>query len=352
MKAILASYNFHPGHVSHMLANFKLLTENGFDVSFNCHKKYENYLLVDKLNREKVCGLTENDFLIVWFPSTRALIDMLMARILTKGTVVYVFHEPFDSIMSYFSSGFGVAKTMKIVLASLVNGLLVKCAHKIVLPSDRAFEVFKLKYRFIGEFARVPLMFDDEAQSVLSLDERQYISYIGTVAPDHDFDGFVEFIVYCLELNLFPKYTFLVATKSLLDNKTLRVLRQFMGDGRLEIVSGLPMSNDEINQYFSRSIAVWNAYRRSMQSGVLPKAYMFGTPVVASESNQSEYFVDGQTGVELTAGFSSSDVCVAMNLILDDFFHYSQRARNTFLEHFYYKAIADDYLTFINKKYV
>jgi hypothetical protein len=41
-----------------------------------------------------------------------------------------------------------------------------------------------------------------------------------------------------------------------------------------------------------------------MQSGVLPKAYMFGTPVLVSTSNQSEYFEDGVHGVCISDSYT------------------------------------------------
>ena len=67
----------------------------------------------------------------------------------------------------------------------------------------------------------------------------------------------------------------MISIKSIQNKLIIAYLRD-----RLKLVVGKPMSNLEINNYFNKSLVVWNAYRRSMQSGVLPKAYMFGTPVI------------------------------------------------------------------------
>ncbi|MBR7784651.1 hypothetical protein, partial [Undibacterium luofuense] len=106
----------------------------------------------------------------------------------------------------------------------------------------------------------------------------------------------------------------------------------------LKIVSGKPLSNDEINSYFSQSIVVWNAYRRSMQSGVLPKAFMFGTPVLISSNNRSEFFENNKTGIEISLTYQKSEIYEAIYRIQSDFQKFSNLAREKFLSNFYYKA--------------
>ncbi len=351
MKAIVVSHKFHPGHLSHLLANYKLFDDERIDVSFLWNKKFDTFVSNGIYpvisNRRDLLVLDKNDILVVWFPSIGALFDMFLLRFIRKGKIIYIFHEPYDSIMSYLRAGFGIGKTIKIVLASVVNYFLVKCAHKVILPSNKAYETFKLKYRFNGDFKRLPLMFDDESKELLPIESRLYISYIGTVAEDHAFDEFINLIVYCLGLNLFPDFTFLIATRSTLDSETLSKLSEFDKDKRLIIVSGEPMSNRAINGYFSKSIVVWNAYRRSMQSGVLPKAYMFGTPVLVRELNQSEYFSDGETGVKVSKHCTTSEISSAVEKIIKNFPHYSECCRKEFLDNFNYKSLSKDFLSFV-----
>jgi glycosyltransferase involved in cell wall biosynthesis len=352
MKAIIVSHKFNPGHLSHLLANYKLLSDAGVSVSFLWNRKFSEF---SQLNikpgiatKKDLLKLNDGDLLIVWFPSIQALLDMLVVRALKKGKIIYIFHEPFDSIRSYLASGFGVVKTIKISLISLVNYLLVLCAHKIILPSDNAFDAFTLKYRCKRYFTKIPLMFDDESlESGLGV-RRQFISYIGTVAEDHAFDEFVKFVTNALGQNLFPDFKFLIATRSDIPIDSLDLLSPFINYQRLVVVSGVPLSNNEINGYYATSIIVWNAYKRSMQSGVLPKAYMFGTPVITSESNQSEFFVDGETGIEIKKGYDVDDISSAIERISIDFSRYSQHCREMFINNYYYISLSDKFLKFIS----
>ncbi len=351
MKALIVSHKFHPGHISHLVANYKLLDDVCIEVSFLWDSRF-NMFISDEMDvnistRGGLLLLKKNDLFVVWFPSLGALFDMVLLRIIQKGKIVYIFHEPFDSVRSYLQSGFGFGKTIKIVMASFVNFFLVKCSHSIILPSNKAYETFKQKYRFNGAFVRLPLMFDDESKEVLEIENRCYISYIGTIAEDHAFDDYIKFVVYCLESNLFPNFTFLIATRSTLDLCTIKLLSAFKADKRLIIVSGEPMSTQAINDYFSKSVVVWNAYRRSMQSGVLPKAYMFGTPVIVRESNPSEYFIDGENGVEVSENCSSIDICSAIDEIVENYSHYSICCKEKFINCFYYKSQSNEFLSFI-----
>lgn len=351
MKALVVSHKFHPGHISHLMANYKLLDDVCVEVSFLWNGRFNMYVSdemdVNISARGDLLSLKKDDLFIVWFPSLGALLDMVFLRLIQKGRIVYIFHEPFDSVREYLQSGFSVGKTARIVMASFVSFLLVKCSHKVILPSCKAYETFESRYRFKGGFTKLPLMFDDESKEILEIQDRSYISYIGTIAEDHAFEDFVKFTVHCLELNLFPNFTFLIATRSTLDFDTNDLLSPFKADKRLLIVSGKPITNQAINDYFSKSVVVWNAYRRSMQSGVLPKAYMFGTPVLVRELNTSEYFVDGNTGVEISKNCSSKDISSAINKIVENYSHYSKCCKEKFITCFYYKSQSEEYLSFI-----
>ena len=355
-KSLIVSHNFNPGHYSHLIANQKLLSEAGYNsrfhwnAGFNRFSQHEPSIAGNSLR--DVVNLKQGDLLVVWFPSLRALLDMAIAKMFTRAKVIYIFHEPVDSIRAYLASGFGLLKTARIMLISLVNRLLVAFSDKIVLPSENAYKVFKSKYSYNGEIAKISLMFDDECgeNQILDINNRRFVAYIGTIAEDHAFDEYVKFIIYALKNNILSQVTFLIATRSELPQYLADKLADLMGDPRLKIVSGKPLSNDEINTYFSQSIVVWNAYRRSMQSGVLPKAFMFGTPVIISENNQSEYFVNNETGVEISRTYKEDEICDAIMRIKTDFPKYSHFCREKFLQCFYYKTLSVDFMKLVNRE--
>ncbi len=99
MKAILVSKRFNPGHISHMEANAKLLEGNGFDVQFCVHGKFLSFpdcAMKDRKSR-LVSWLTlrKGDLFIIWFPSISVIFNLLVVKMFTKATTVYIYHEPF-----------------------------------------------------------------------------------------------------------------------------------------------------------------------------------------------------------------------------------------------------------------
>ena len=101
------------------------------------------------------------------------------------------------------------------------------------------------------------------------------------------------------------------------------------------------MSNIKINNYFEKSVLVWNAYNRSMQSGVLPKAFMFGAPVVMLKKNENEFMQNKITGILIEDNNDVYEIKNAIEFILSkrDFFFVNCRFK--FKESFYYKNKLD-----------
>jgi len=205
--------------------------------------------------------------------------------------------------------------------------------------------VFNARYaRLRKSFAVVPLLYDDERQDGSPQAERRYISYIGTIAEDHAFAEFLDFVAACCERNLFPAHQFLIATKSSLSTLARSAVATAVGSGRLVVQAGRPLTNEEINAYYAGSVVVWNAYKRSMQSGVLAKCYMFGTPVLVSTANANEFFQDRTNGVGVSAKYGFAELQAAVEDIILNFAAYSAQCRGCFLRVFYYKAHLADFM--------
>lgn len=356
MRAVIASHRFNPGHLSHLLANARLLREAGFAVSFRWHPRFGTMLnhgqQVPTESMVSVLRGSSRSLYVLWFPSIVGLLDILLLRLLFRPVqVIYVLHEPYTSYASYRASGFPRLKAAKVYLIHLISAAVVRLSDAIILPSNNALGAFKQRYAGCATATQVvPLMFDDEAAVGLkTLDQRQFISYIGTVAEDHAFDRFVDFAEQALTRGLVGDQRFLIATRSQLDDDTARRLAPFVAAGQMEIQSGRPLSNEEINAAFSKSTVVWNAYKRSMQSGVLPKSYMFGTPVLVSETNTSEFFDNGRHGVLVSARYDTAELSAAVQAINADFNRYSANCRAAFLQHFHYRANSAGFLAALRR---
>jgi glycosyltransferase involved in cell wall biosynthesis len=87
-----------------------------------------------------------------------------------------------------------------------------------------------------------------------------------------------------------------------------------------------------------------------MQSGVLPKAYMFGAPVMMSTSNQSEYFEEGVHGVLISGDYSTDEFEGAILKMQSGWPTLSENCRNFFLQNFDYLALASTYMNFLSAR--
>jgi glycosyltransferase involved in cell wall biosynthesis len=217
------------------------------------------------------------------------------------------------------------------------------------LPSNNAFSNIKRAGKNPEKFAKINLMFEDEYNSCDTPFSRKFVSYIGTIAEDHAFDEFVRFVVNSVERNELPDLQFLIATRSQIPESFQNAVSYCIKQNRLIVKSEKPLSNKEINHYYASSLVVWNAYKRSMQSGVMPKAYMFGTPVVVSDRNQSEFFIDRRTGIMISSVYDFDEILKAVNIISKNFDDYTVNCRSMFLEKFHYKALAKSFMDFVTQ---
>jgi len=351
MNVLVVSLKFNPGHFSHLIANYNLFLDCGFkpylyvNKSFNKMDETHKY---DKINSFNIVRkLKTVEAAVFWFPSFLNIIDIIRLRIIYKSKIAYVFHEPFDSIKNYYSSGFSFKKIFKIFLINVINIIVVILAHKIILPSSKAFNLYKKKYAFLNKnFSLVPLIFDDEAAPPLVEKQKKYFSYIGTIAADHAFDCYIHFIESCMKNNWFPELSFLIATKNEISANEKKIIDPYLKNGRIVITEGHSMSTEEINSHYGDSLIVWNAYYRSMQSGVLPKAYMFGAAVIGSYHCNNEFVENHITGVLVDDNKNVFEIKNAVKEILDRKELFFKNCRNNFFENFYYKKRAKDFISF------
>lgn len=352
MKAYISSRKFHPGHFSHLNASYLMLHDLGFEPSLYINSGFNE--MANQLKKINLFSqfIADKDFkyLFVLFPSFRSIIDMIYVSVFRKNLViVYFFHEPYDSFSSYLKSGFSVYKTIKISLFAIFNFFLVILSSKVILPSTNALNKYNQKYYWLKKsHIRIPLLFSDELMGqVNSFSQRSFISYIGTIASDHAFDEFASFVSQAVKQNSFPELQFLIATRSAIPNCTLKILEEAIVSGRLVIYSGQPLTNEKINHCYHSSIVVWNAYKRSMQSGVMPKAFMFGTPVLISSLNQSEFFTNHECG-EIITDYNYEIIFIAISSIVEKFSYYSMCCRDSFLRQYFYKIHSQVFLNFIS----
>lgn len=351
MNVLIISLNFNPGHFSHLIANYKLFENCGFtpylyiNKSFNRMDEKNEFRKINcssDLSRLKTIYAS-----VFWFPSLKNIFEIIRLRIFFQSKIIYIYHEPFDSIKSYYKAGFGFNKIVEICLINLVNIPVILLSHQIVLPSSVSLSLYKNKYTiFNNNYSLIPLLFDDEEAEE---SPKKFISYIGTIAADHAFDKFVSFVDSAVKNNWFPDLKFLIATKSKIPAGEKDILEPYLQSGKVVISEDHPMTTTEINNYFNRSFVVWNAYDRSNQSGVLPKAYMFGAAVIVLSRNAGEFIENHKTGILINDNNDEHEIKNAIEEVLSNKDFFFQNCRTMFLNTFYYKNKINNFLALLNK---
>jgi hypothetical protein len=342
-KAIIVSLNFNPGHFSHLYANAKLYQQLGYSSLIYGHKNFNEMAYgreISVVNDWKdISGeINEIDVVVFWFPSLKNIINIIRFKLNCKSKIIYVFHEPFDSVLNYYKAGFNLLKIVKISLINLVNIITVILSDDIILPSKKSNTIYKKKYTFYNSRNHyIPLIFDDELVGSIDIKDKIYISYIGTIAADHAFEEYFQFVMHCLESSLFLNQIFLIATSSVISKDKLNILKPYIEEGKVEVSFGSYLSNEHINKYYLKSFVVWNAYGRSMQSGVLAKSFMFGTPILAIEKNRNEFIDSLENGIYLKDNSDFMEIQNSINVIFNDLEKYSVNARMKFLKVFYFE---------------
>lgn len=341
MRALLVSLRFSPGHYSHIVALEKMFKALGFEVDLLLDRGYKTVTEASQegtvYNLEEVSQAYEYSVIVNPSEKNEELVRILRKSPITK--IIYIYHEPWDGVMQYLKEG--IKQTVRAIGAHYYSRKLLRIVDWIVVPSSFALELYTKKDKaFNCNVSVIPLPFDDEAENDhLSVAEKSYFSYIGHAVKGHAFDEFIRFVRFALERE--PSVNFMIATSSNLDGylKKYRWLQEAIDRSRLKIFHGRPLSNQEINHCYQSSFCVWNLYRRSTQSGVLPKAFMFGTPVLASDIGSFAEFVQSSFNGELVSSpICFEEILLKVTHMKKNIDRYSENARMSFMKTFYYKA--------------
>lgn len=332
MKALIISLNFNPGHVSHLVASYKQCEELGYKAMLYVNEAFRRFIPSDCNMTSSSESLPSADMAIVTFPSLKNLpLIIQLRRQHTK--VIYIFHEPLAPMATYREANMSWMQIAKVLLAHCINALTVNLCHTVLLPSKKAVSYYKANCMYRNSNNHyLPLLYTDERTEENATTLRQYFSYIGTIATDHAFSEFVDFVRWAVKNNRMPELRFMIATKSSFEpDNTLS------NSERVTIIQGHPLTDAEINKCYASSYMVWNAYGRTTQSGVLAKSFMFGTPAISLRKNLNEFSNHKQEVYAIDNNKDFNQIESAAIDIQQNFEKYSSKCRNRFLCNFYYK---------------
>ncbi len=346
MKNILiASLHFSPGYIGLMMAWYKLCEQCGFkpmlyvDEQYSKYYEGANYRLSNSINE---VAIFKADFVIVQNTGFEN-VEFFKWCVNNNCKILYILHEPYMGVRELMKDG---TYCVKQAGACVLNSWLCSKSEKVILCSQYAEDnckrymkgAYKKKIRF-------PLLFMDEYSE--DGDERKYFSLVGSYATSKGSDLFLKFIKDAVAKGY--DIDFQIATRKNIEEQLKDdVFQKLMRDGKLIVQHGRNMTTDEINAAYRRSICCWNGYRRTTQSGVLPNAYMLGTPVLATKIGSFvEYVIPGQTG-EFINNEDAESIYNGFLKIRENREEMSRQCRQYFLDHFFYGNQAKEFKNIIN----
>lgn len=336
-NALIISLNFRVSHIAHLIASYKQMDELGYNPYLYINPQLIPFLPTDVRYITKLKEIKKVEVAIFWFPALQNLATMLLLKLKYHSKILYVFHEPIEKYSIYKNLGLTNIQIISTYIKYCYTLSFLLLANAIILPSKKAFKLYKssISVKFNKNIHYIPLLFPDEL--TLLSKKREYISYIGTIARDHAFEEFVKCVLSLSNDDNFPSdLKFLIATKNTVP--MTEKLEQLIKIGRLKIIDGKPLTDEEINKCYSSSILVWNAYNRTTQSGVLAKASMFGTPALVKIDNLSEFSINDYNVKAIKSNTDIREITRGIIDVINNLETYSQNSRMIFESMFYYRV--------------
>ena len=338
MEIFISSLKFSPGHLSHIIGYARLFKEIGYKVTLWLHESYKKMM-------------PEKDFQVMWYPDffpknidilflyNASIVNHVVCKKLKQSSakIIYVYHEPWESFEQYLKEG--LKQALKASVAHYYSTRVLKYTDLVIVSSNYALKLYSRNdKKYNDNVVMIPLLLDDELKQEIDFSKKEYVSYIGHAVKGHTFDKYIELIKWIYTSGSTMKFE--IATRTDIGKmiKNDETLQKMINSGTLRLSYGRPLTNSEINQAYERSFCVWNVYRRSTQSGVLPKAFMFGTPVIASNVGSFPEFVrNGENGY-LVNDYDFKNIYQRLLGIRENILTMSMNCRNTFENTFYWKA--------------
>jgi glycosyltransferase involved in cell wall biosynthesis len=340
-RICFVSLRYNPAHVQHLIAYAKLVLELGCEAFFLLDPGYSKFPELGELAQ---VFDPDSNFSSLGF--THALIynastanRMVASALKQNGTkILYVLHEPRQPILDFLWAE-GPKIGIKGVVAHHYSVPVIKIADIVLLASRFGLKVYNNSDRkYNASCAYFPLIYDDEAPQDVGalLPGKQYFGFMGGLCRAHGFNHFLRFMRS--ELQRGSDLRFLIASRHPLPAEIKNDPIVKKNPDKLKIQCGRPLSSEEMNLAYAECFCIWNIYRRSTQSGVLPKAFMFGTPVLASSSGSFPEFVKDGVNGKFAESRDHQAISRSLSDIRSDRRNFALNCRKTFNEEFFYKA--------------
>ena len=210
-----------------------------------------------------------------------------------------------------------------------------------IVSSKMASSLFDKRYpNFSGKKKRIPLMYEDLGGSVGINQNRKFVTFVGPPVPAKGPETFLEIIDYSEKNDL--DLDFLLISNSVINDSG------YHNKNNLKVLCNKRITDEEFGSFIQKSITVVTPYKRETQSSVILVSYMYGTPVVSSDTGGlSEFVSHRKTGYLLDGNAGAEEWVEGINYVCKNISRMSRDCRTYFVENFSgenWKKYLDDIL--------
>ncbi len=261
---------------------------------------------------------------VSWHPMNFLVLRLFKSLYPEVPTCVWL-HEPFKDEKKIYG-----VKAFIIYLVEWCQTLSLRYLDIAILHSRRALRLFEWRYpEFQGEKHLIPLPFQDDPSPAAR--PRRYISFLGRADRAKGIELFFTLVEGFAKNGLGGEFQ--IVTSSNID-KYLKILSAEALQ-RLRVVNRPQISDQDLRRAAAESLAVLALYKETMQSGVIPVAWMKGTPVIGTDiEGITEWVQDKETGVIVSADPSLEEIKLAIDYIRTHLQEMTERCRAEYLATF------------------
>lgn len=330
-NALIISLKFNYGHLSGLMGWYSMLDSLGYRASFLMDERYsgcfdeKNYDVLYRFSPQ-ICY----DLIVFFNISTK---DWKLARYFKKHTnakTLFVYHEPWRGLgneikrFKHDKKNF-IKQVGRMVFAREV----IRSSDVVICPSAQAADFYRNhEARYNPHYVVFPLVFQDDCIDGKYRNDKPYFSFISTAALDKAVDRFFEFVKYASSKD--AHIQFQVVTSTDISVYLDADIQQLIAEGRMVVRHGKGLSEAEMNEAYDNSKCTWLAYRSSTQSGVIAKAFMWGSPCIGTNVGVFGDLIDGTNGKIVSSCDAFEEILNAYYEIEANEQYYERSARQTF----------------------
>lgn len=233
----------------------------------------------------------------VYFFNIHPFFNYHIAKLVKRygGRIIQHIHEPYVEDKSHY----GLFHRYWLYIFEYVQELILKKSDMVILSSNEAWFLFNKRYsEYKGEKLLIPLLYEDFGKNLdLKPYKKHYLNFVGPPMPAKGPEKFLEIVENSQNKDL----NFLMISRMKIQDK------KFYYYDNLEIFQQEIISDNVIGEFMKESIMTITPYKTARQSSVASVAFMYGTPVLATNikglneqiyHKKTGYLVDVDSNIE------------------------------------------------------